>query len=68
MVEVDGQIVLIAEENPIVLGIPKGFIAHQLVRMGVISGTAIYAGVNPLELLTPVQIEMIRQLWKQYQN
>ena len=68
VVMVDGQIVLIAEENPIVLGVPKWFIAYQLVKMGVISGAAIYAGVNPLELLTPVRIEMIQQLWKQYQN
>ena len=59
---------MIAEENPIVLGVPKWFIAYQLVKMGVISGAAIYAGVNPLELLTPVRIEMIQQLWKQYQN
>ncbi|MCL0049718.1 hypothetical protein M1N04_01305 [Peptococcaceae bacterium] len=102
VVVVDGEIMLIAEENPFwkvpiavalkkagvkvttqtikivkrvveeveeKTGVPAWFVLYQLVKTGIITKVAYReAGVHPAEILTPVQIEMIRRAWEEYQR
>ncbi|MCL0100912.1 hypothetical protein M1N80_03790, partial [Peptococcaceae bacterium] len=102
VVVVDGEIMLIAEENPFwkapiavalkragvkvttqtiktvkrvveeveeKTGVPAWFVLYYLVRTGVLAKAAYeFAGVHPVEFLTPVQIEMIRRAWEEYQR